>query len=313
MIDIICTYVNERDSQWQQDFEYWKWKEINQGRTRLSNRQAFGEERTREWDAFKYWFRAVEKNCPWVNKVVLVVQNERHVPEWINKDCKKLKIVYHDEYIPKELLPTFNAMPIGMYFGYIKDLAEKFIMCDDDFYFINPISEDRFFKDDKPVHPENKIPYKLYDGDCLTCQAKVFYHTLNNNLILEKQITNKKIKYGFYHLPSARLKSFEKEILDKYKNEIMGSFIRSKFRHKTNVCNYMFDDLLKLCNKTYVGDPYYNWSYCTLTSKVNFDDYKDKDMVCFNDTEIMDDYEKTKKAFIEFLEKKFPKKSMFEK
>ena len=59
----------------------------------------------------------------------------------------------------------------------IKDLAEKFIMCDDDFYFINPISVDRFFKDDKPVHPENKIPYKLYDGDCLTCQAKVFYHT----------------------------------------------------------------------------------------------------------------------------------------
>lgn len=313
MIDIIVTYVNDKDYQWRKDFEHWKEKEIREGRTRRSNRQAFGEERTRDWDAFKYWFRGIEKNCKWVNKVYLIVQNERHVPEWIDKDNPKLRIVYHEEYIPKELLPTFNAMTIGMYIANIPDLAENYIMCDDDFYILNPIAEDRFFKDNKPVQPDNRIPYGLYKGDCLTCQARVFYHTLNNDLIFERKYMTEKVKYGFSHLPTARKKSFEKRIIDENEEEIKKSFINSKFRSKTNLCSFLFDDLLKICNVAYIEDPYYNCSYCALTSKVDFNEYKDKDIVCFNDTEIMDDYEKTKKAFVEFLEKKFPNKSKYEK
>ena len=313
MIDAIVTYVDEKVPEWRKNFNYWKEKEIREGKTRRSNRQAFGEERTRDWNAFKYWFRAIETNCPWINKVFLIVQDEKHVPDWIDKSNPKLRIVYHDEYIPKELLPTYNAMPIGMYIANIEDLSEKYIMFDDDYYVLNPIKEDRFFKDNKPVQPNNRVPYGLYKGDCLTCQAKVFYHTLNNDLIFEKKYMTEKVKYGFSHLPSARKKSFEKKILEDNKQEILNSFIRSKFRNKTNLCSFIFDDLLKICNEAYIEDPYYNCAYCSLTSKVNFDNYLDKDMVCFNDTEILDDYEKTKKAFIEFLEKKLPNKSKYEK
>lgn len=313
MTDIIVTYVNERDDKWKSDFTYWMQKEVREGKAKLSNRQAFGEERTREWDAFKYWFRGVEKNCPWVNKVVLVVQNERHIPEWLDQKNPKLKIVFHEDYIPSDLLPTFNAMTIGMYFGYIKDLSEQFIMCDDDYYFINPIKEERFFKDGIPIHENNRIPYGLYKGDCLTCPAKVFYYTLNNNIKLESKYLKDRVRYGFYHLPSARLKSFEKQILDENKDDIKYHHSFSRFRHKTNYCNYIFDDLLKICGKAKFENIYENCSYCSLTSKVDFSQYKDKDMVCFNDTEILDDYEKTKKAFLDFLEEKFPDKSSFEK
>ena len=151
MTDIVVTYLNERYKQWQDDFNYWKNKEIEEGIQTPDNRQAFGEERIREWDAFKYWFRGVEKCCPWVNKVILVVQNENHIPEWLDTNNPKLKVVYHNDYVPNELLPTYNAMTIGMYLGYIEDLQEQFILCDDDYYFINPITEDKFFKDGKPV------------------------------------------------------------------------------------------------------------------------------------------------------------------
>ena len=61
-IDIVVTYLNERDKQWQEDFKYWKDKEIQEGKAELTNRQAFGQERTREWDTFKYWFRGIEQN-----------------------------------------------------------------------------------------------------------------------------------------------------------------------------------------------------------------------------------------------------------
>ena len=312
MIDIVITYLNEKDEKWQKDYNYYKQKEIITGKNRASNRQAFGAERIREWDTLKYWFRGVEKNCPWVNKVFLIVQNERQVPNWLKKDHPKLRIVYHEEYIPKELLPTFNAFTITLYIGKIKDLSETYLRCDDDFYFINPIAEDLFFKNNKPVHVDNKIPYKLFSGYELQCPAKVFYHVLNNVLLFETKFMKEKVKYGFYHLPEARLKSFEEKILDDYKEEIYNHCCHSRFRHQTNLDSVIFSDLLKICNKVEWGNPYINSSYCTLMSTVNYDDYLDKDMVCFNDTEQLDDYEKTKKKLIEFFEKKFPDKSSFE-
>lgn len=310
MTDIVVTYLNERNKQWQEDFNYWKTKEIEAGIQTPDNRQAFGEERTREWDTFKYWFRGVEKCCPWVNKVVLVVQNKNHIPEWLNVDNPKLKVVFHEDYIPEDLLPTFNAMTIGMYFSYIKDLAEQFIVCDDDYYFLNPVEEDRFFKKKKPVHLNNKIPFGYYG---LGGTDHLFFKTLNNNLDFEKKYMFNKVKYGFYHLPEARLKSFEKEILDENKDEIKKRNSKSKFRHEDNLCPNMFSDLLKICGRAVFDDLYKNSCYCDLKSSVNFDAYWNRDMVCFNDTERVDDYEKTKEKFIDFLERKFPEKSSFEK
>lgn len=314
MIDIVVTYLNERDKKWQETFNYWKNKEIAEGIAKEDNRQAFGEERTREWDTFKYWLRGIENNCPWVNKIFIVVQNKNHVPKWLNVKHPKIRVVYHDEYIPITLLPTFNAMTINMYTSNIPDLSEHYIMCDDDYYFLNPISEDRFFRENKPVHKDNKLPYAFYDKRLLQGSDGVWYSILNNNLDFETQFMIKKglLKYDIYHLPEARSKAFEQAILNKYKEDIYCSNAISKFRNEYNLCAYMYNDLLKICGKAYIDDPYYNCSYVTLKSTVNFDDYKDKDMVCFNDTEQLDNYELTKKHLIEFFEKKFPNKSSFE-
>ena len=313
MIDIVVTYLNERDKKWQEAFKYWKEKEIIEGRARESNRQAFGEERTREWDVFKYWLRAVENNCPWINKIFIVVQNKNHVPKWLNVNHPKIRVVYHDEYIPLSLLPTFNAMTIAMYISNIPDLSENYIMCDDDYYFLNPIKEDRFFRENKPVHKDNKLPYLFYDNHLLKASDGVFYSILNHNLSFEtKFMKNGLVKYDMYHLPEARKKSFEQKILNAYKDEIYRANVISRFRNESNFCAYMYNDLLKICNEAYIDDPYYNCSYVTLKSTVNFDDYKDKDIVCFNDTEQLDDYELTKKHLIDFFEKKFPNKSSFE-
>lgn len=309
MVDIVVTYLNERDGKWQEDFKYWKEKEIAEGIQSPDNRQAFGEERTREWDIFKYWFRGIEANCPWVNKVFVVVQNERHIPKWLNTDNPKLRVVFHEDYIPREMLPNFNAMTISMYISNIKDLSENYIMCDDDYYFLNPVQESRFFKYGRPVHPNNIVNYGLYGTDGTD---GVFFQTLNNNLKFEERF-NKKVKYGFYHLPETRLKSLEQKILKDYAEEIRESNLPSKFRNKNNLCPYMFNDLLKIQEKAVIGNPYVNSCYCNLDSKVDFNYYWNKDMVCFNDTERLDDYDKTKEKLIEFLERKFPNKCSFER
>lgn len=307
MIDIVVTYLYERDKKWQQDFNYYKQKEIISGKNEKGNRQAFGIERTREWDCFKYWFRGIEQNCPWINKIFLIVQNENHIPKWINRNHPKLRIVFHEEYIPKELLPTFNAMPIGFYISNIQDLSDNYILSDDDYYFLNPIKEDRFFKNNKPISVDNKIDYQYYISNG---SDKVFFQILNNDLEFETKYMKSLVKYGIIHLPQARKKSFEQKIIKE--NEVLKYFINSKFRHQTNLCSYLFNDLLKICNIAQTKDLYNNCSYVTLKSNINFNDYCNKDIVCFNDTEQLDDYDLTKKKLIDFLDKKLPNKSSYE-
>ncbi len=34
MIDIVVTYLNERDKKWQEAFKYWKEKEISEGKAK---------------------------------------------------------------------------------------------------------------------------------------------------------------------------------------------------------------------------------------------------------------------------------------
>lgn len=314
MIDIVVTYLDDKDPQWRENFNYWKNKELWQGKADKNNRQAFGEERLRDWDTFKYWFRGIEQNCSWINKIFLIVQNERQVPKWLDTTNPKLRIVFHKEFIPNELLPVFNVVPILMYLCNIKDLGEYYIISDDDEFFLNPIKEDRFLRDNKPVHEDNRIPYELYKGEQLKTSDKVFFHILNNNLKLETKYMKEKVKYGFYHLPDIRKKSFNQKILKENYKEILESHKYSKFRHEKNISATIFSDLLKICNEAYIDNNLYkNCSYCCLKSNVDFNLYKDKDIVCFNDTEQLDNYELTRKKLIEFLDNKLPKKSSFEK
>lgn len=314
MIDIVVTYLNDKDDTWREQFNYWKGRETSSGKADINNRQAFGEERLRDWGTFKYWFRGIEKNCPWVNKVFLIVQNENHIPKWLNRDNPKLRIVFHDEFIPNEILPVFNVVPILMYLDNIKDLGEYYIISDDDEFFLNPIKEDRFLRDNKPVHEDNRIPYEYYSGSQLETSDKVFFHILNNNLKLESKYMKEPVKYGFYHLPDIRKKSFNQKIMSENYEEILESQKVSKFRHPKNISATIFSDLLKICDIAYIDNNLYkNCSYCCLKSTVNFDLYKDKDIVCFNDTELLDNYNETNRKLVEFLDNKLPNKSSFEK
>lgn len=308
-MDIVVTYVDD-NSEWREQFNYWKGRETSSGKADINNRQAFGEERLRDWGTFKYWLRGVEKNMPWINKVFLVVQDERQVPKWLNRNNPKLRIVYHEEYIPKELLPVYNVVPILMYLCNIKDLGEYYLISDDDEFFLNPIKEDRFVRENKPVHADNRIPFEYYN---MNTSDKVFFEILNNNLRIEEKYMKEKVKYGFYHLPDVRKKSFNQKILKENYNEIVESHKVSKFRHPRNISCTIFSDLLKICNEAYIDNSLYeNCSYCCLKSNVNFDLYKNKDIVCFNDTELLDNYIMTRRKLVAFLDKMLPNKCSFE-
>lgn len=311
-VDIVVTYLDDTEPSWRENYNYWKSIEINNNIANPNSKQAFGEERLRNWNFTHYWFRGVEQNCPWVNKVFFVVQNEKQVPKWLDTTNPKLRIVYHDEFIPKELLPTFSGMTVGLFISQIPDLSDNYIMCDDDYFFLNPIEEEKFFIDNVPQHEDNSIPYGyFYDGD-------EFLHILNNNFDFEKKyIKDNIIKYHFYHLPSARKKSFEQKIIKENYQIFINAQKPSKFRYKTNLDANLFVNILKLSGEANIqprGTIYSNDAYIALKSGIDFYQYKDKNMVCFNDVDLVNGhFEEISKDLNKFLEYKFPNKSSFEK
>lgn len=309
MIDIVVTYCNDKDIEWKEKCKYY----LKQENT--TDRQATGEERYRDWDCFKYWFRGVEKNCEWVNKIFLIVANPSQLPKWLDTSNPKLRVVYHDEFIPKELLPTFNAITIELFINRIKDLSDTYIYCNDDFYFLNKVPSDMFFTSDEiPKYKDTATPLTKYREELLKGSDGTFYAILNNNMDFQLKVSgNKARSYGIDHLPMAHKKEFEKAVMDSYYTEFVNSHKASKFRHKSNLSLQVFTNLYRDLGNYEKYDLYYNSAYVTLKSDINFNEYYNCDMVCFNDTEQLDDYEKTKAKLIAFFEEKFPSKSSFER
>ena len=106
------------------------------------------DERYRDWNLLKYWFRGVEKYAPWVRKIHFVTWG--HVPSWLDTDNDKLHIVKHEDFIPEEVRPLFNSSSIECHLHKIPDLAEHFVLFNDDLFITNKVDEKDFFRKGLP-------------------------------------------------------------------------------------------------------------------------------------------------------------------
>lgn len=144
-IDFIVTWVDGNDPIWQKERNRWKGSDNNASDAVDGNTDC----RYRENGLLRYWFRAVEKYAPWVNKVHFVTCGQR--PEWLNEAHPKLHLVNHEDYIPQEYLPTFNSNTIELNFHRIEDLSEHFVLFNDDIFIIHPLSPSFYFRKGLPV------------------------------------------------------------------------------------------------------------------------------------------------------------------
>jgi len=146
-IDFIITWVDGNDEKWLNN----KNTALDKANIRSKNEDwATGEARYCDWNNLQYWFRAVEKFCPWVHKIHFVTYG--HLPSWLNLNHPKLNIVQHDNYIPNEYLPTFNSNTIELNFHRISELSEQFVIFNDDTFIIRPMQPKDFFNDGKPCY-----------------------------------------------------------------------------------------------------------------------------------------------------------------
>ena len=136
-IDFVVTWLDANDPEWKALYRECRGGECQEDQGRFRN-----------WDTFKYWFRAVENYAPWVNKVFLVTNGKN--PDWVNPCHPKLVLVKHSDFMPKEFLPTFNSCAIEMNFNRIKGLSEHFVYFNDDFFINAPVAPEYYFKKSLP-------------------------------------------------------------------------------------------------------------------------------------------------------------------
>lgn len=166
-IDFVVTWVNSKTPAWEKEFKAAKAKYDN-----LSLEYS-GNNRFREEIDFKFWFRMVEKNCPWVRYIFVITNGE--FPEWLNKFSPKIKTVVHSDYINPGALPTFNSNAIELNLGKLPELSENFVLFNDDTYIVKPLNKDFFFKNGLPM--DEMIFYP-------TIPMTDFDHIMFNNMFL---------------------------------------------------------------------------------------------------------------------------------
>lgn len=140
-IDFVVTWVDMSDPEWRKDFEKYS-------RSKDNEKNGVSDARFRDYGFLKYWFRGVEKFAPWVRRIHFVTSGQK--PDWLNEDNTKLHLVSHKDFIPEQFLPTYNSVVIERYMHRIPGIADHFVYFNDDFFIINHISPERFFRDGLP-------------------------------------------------------------------------------------------------------------------------------------------------------------------
>lgn len=329
-IDIVITWVDGNDPEWKKQKNYYKSKLFSKEVAEADDGKRF-----RDWDNIQYIFRGIEKFMPWVNKVHLVTCG--HLPKWINKDCPKLNIVKHSDYIPDKYLPTFNSNCIELYMNRIEGLADNFIIFNDDMFVVKPTKPEDFFVNNIPcdvacINPQPIVRNEIVNievnnlkiindyfkiGDINKNKAKWFNFKKYGSLVVRTMIFSRYNSIiGIYqpHIPFAYRKDTWNTVWKKEKNELEKT-CSNKFRSCDDNNHWLFRSWQLMSGNFVPRDKDFgllvsasdiNLLKTSLSSK---SPYK---LVCINDDRKVVDFESNKHKVNSLLAKLLPDKSSFE-
>lgn len=298
-IDIVIPYVDGSRPEW---IARCNEQRLKEGRGLLPPGYA------RDYGTLRYTFRCIEKYAPWVRKVFLVVQDKDQVPDWVSDE---VEVVYHKDYIPEELLPTFTPHVIEGFFPFIEGIAEGYVNLNDDMFFLNPIRFDYFFRNGLPIMTNTQINGNSY----IEGYGPGFGECLDQGLKIERKYGEQNVIFFPFHFPGGHLRDLDKRIINENMDEIMASFSTTHFRSTDQIA------LAAMCSNITrrLGQCVYDNSgvnglrYVQLRDGQGYDDYKNVTIACFNDNNSIKDWESVKSKLQWFLKGKFPEKSKYER
>ena len=332
-IDIVIPWVDGSDPEWQ------KLKQAYSGNITDDSIELNKESRYRDWDTLKYSFRSIELYGQWVRHVFFVTCGQ--IPKWLNTQHPKLKLVNHEDYIPKQYLPTFSSHTIELNLHRIKDLSEYFVYFNDDFFLTAPTKPEDFFINGLPCDTPALMPIVP------TIPGHVFVHYLLNDLSLVNGHYSLKATFGGhgnkwinpiygtkiclrnllfgrrfshfvgfenFHMPAPMLKSTFAKVWA-MEPDILDATCKNRFRGLNDVNQYVMS-YVNFCENKFIPRSSKYGRYFEIGNNrdalyraVVERQYK---YIAMNDTDCPIDFEVEKKFLIDMFEEVFPTRSSFE-
>ncbi|KAF0343044.1 sugar phosphotransferase [Pediococcus acidilactici] len=327
-IDFVVSWVNGQDPKWLK--KYIKYKDDDT----LDVKNA----RFRDYGIFKYWFRAVEQNAPWVNHIYLVTDSQK--PSWLEDKNSKITVIDHSEIINEQYRPVFNSNAIELNLYKIKNLEEHFVYFNDDMFLNKPVKPTDFFSKSglpKDTAGLNAIQ-PLYDFDYIhTNNMRIINQEFDKKKVMRKQffkfINPINLELNIYtmllffwpkftrffdlHYPYSFLKSNMKNVIEE-NNEAYTKTMNDRFRNKNDISIWLVRYYSLVQGDFSIRSPRVGKIYDLKDDyrKALLDVKKSKHkMIVLNDDSKIDEalFGKISKGLIDVFNVKYPLKSSFEK
>ena len=334
-IDVIIPWVDAADPQWDAVRRQYA------GETGRVQKESNSVTRFESWDNLKYVLRGIEECMPWVNRIFLVTCGQ--LPSFLNTECPRLRLIRHEDYIPPEYLPTFNSNTIEINYHRIEELSENFILFNDDLFPLQPIRESYYFRNNRVCDEavERALCPKVQELD-----SRVnMYRAVNIMILINKYFRKREVQrknwwkwhnpgYGkrlfrtialshYYdfdyfsipHMAVAMKKSVIRKIWE-LEPEVMDASSRNRFRNYSDVSQYLFR-FWTLCEGEFYSRRtkglYINITDENCEETAQIIRKRGQQMISLNETDVLKDFERVKKAINQALAEEYPRKCMFEK
>ena len=308
-IDLVYTWVDGNDPEWKAKHDAFTGGEDKRGDSNCKGRYADNDE-------LRYSLRSIATYAPWIHRIFIVTDNQ--VPEWLNLDNDKIRIVDHKDFIPKEGLPCFNSTVIEHCMYRIPGLSEHFIYSNDDMFLNKPVTPATFFTEDGlPIVRMLRSPFRRFT---IWFKDKFLSRPLSRyNLALRNSSRLVYKAYGVYmsekthHNIDAFLRSNFEHVANKFKAEfapMMKNHLRTTDDFQRIIYSYV-PIIEKRARREYVGkDVSYMLRIHHKDSYTKLEKY-DPIFFCLNDSQYASDDDRERAG--KFLAARFPEKSEFEK
>ena len=259
-IDFVVTWVDGSDPAWLAEKRRY---ETGAAAPPRAGGESNADCRYRDYGILRYWFRAVERFAPWVDRVFFVTCGQK--PCWLDESNPKIRLVNHVDFIPAEYLPTFHSDTIELNVHRLRDLSERFVLFNDDTFLLQPVGPEFFFRKGLPVIPcdigmprwigySNSSRVVLNNGGALklgldverlmwrsvrqiaSVRALGLVRAVKN--VVSFAVNRMWIPGTFGHLPLSHLKSTFEEVWRELP-EIMDRTSRSRFRVDNGVSHWL--------------------------------------------------------------------------
>lgn len=319
-IDLIYLWVDGNDPEWLVK------KNAFLPADKQVDPEVAGECRYVENDELRYSLRSVEMYAPWVRRIYVVTDDQ--TPVWLDTSNPRVRVVSHREIMPREILPVFNSCTIELFLPRIPDLAEHFLYANDDMFFSAPVDPGFFFDSEgRPVVRLKTQSLKRHDDD-------IYCHTILRMQELVRARYGKCTELAPHHNIDAYRRSDFLACCEEFQTEL-ASTMQARFRsrddwqrslvlyyalaqgqgslRKVTRYNKLHNNPLRLLRAA-LGSGCGSDSRCIPAYTPDIESVMEKydpSLFCLNDDARMTDEDRARVR--EFLKKRFPGKSSFEK